>query len=302
MIQLNVDFPLLTKYFGISTATILQNPNKDIEEIMEIEAAKGNQKAKEYEKILADPDKLAEIFKLANVENRYIILQNMSEDDLDNLLPFLNQEQLAQGLHFFTDEKLMMLVNELPPEELIGMVFEEFSLEDVLVFMEEEAMNQFLKEPDVERKYAQKYFESLQYSELQKIMVEQFGVEYKEKSQDEYIDELKNLDDLRFSNFLLSLQREEKMGLIGGIVAQEEEFLLLFEAKDISRPMQSLMKDDKIKMMTKLDPEFLVPMIEELPVDLTQIVLTQIDPDVFAKALAKDFQNILSSVVLFSPQ
>ena len=302
MIQLNVDFPLLTKYFGISTATILQNPNKDIEEIMEIEAAKGNQKAKEYEKILADPDKLAEIFKLANVENRYIILQNMSEDDLDNLLPFLNQEQLAQGLHFFTDEKLMMLVNELPPEELIGMVFEEFSLEDVLVFMEEEAMNQFLKEPDVERKYAQKYFESLQYSELQKIMVEQFGVEYKEKSQDEYIDELKNLDDLRFSNFLLSLQREEKMGLIGGIVAQEEEFLLLFEAKDISRPMQSLMKDDKIKMMTKLDPEFLVPKIEELPVDLTQIVLTQIDPDVFAKALAKDFQNILSSVVLFSPQ
>ena len=60
------------------------------------------------------------------------------------------------------------------------------------------------------------------------------------------------------------------------------------------------MKEDKIKMMSKLDPEFLVPMIQELPVDLTQIVLTQIDPKDFSEILAEDFQNILSSVVLFA--
>jgi len=60
------------------------------------------------------------------------------------------------------------------------------------------------------------------------------------------------------------------------------------------------MKEDKIKLMQKLDPEFLVPMVQELPVDLTQIVLTQIDPRDFADILAQDFQDILSSVVLFS--
>ena len=53
-------------------------------------------------------------------------------------------------------------------------------------------------------------------------------------------------------------------------------------------------------MMSGLDSEFLVPMIQELPMDLTQIVLTQIDPNEFAKILTEDFEDILASVVLFS--
>ena len=61
------------------------------------------------------------------------------------------------------------------------------------------------------------------------------------------------------------------------------------------------MKEDKIKMMEKLDAEFLAPMIQELPADLTQVVLTQIDPVVFSEILARDFQDILASVVLFAP-
>ena len=54
-------------------------------------------------------------------------------------------------------------------------------------------------------------------------------------------------------------------------------------------------------MMEKLDAEFLAPMIQELPADLTQVVLTQIDPVVFSEILARDFQDILASVVLFAP-
>lgn len=300
MIELNVDFSLLYKYFGIAPSSLIQYGSKDIEEIMKLEAANGNEKAKEYQRILSDPDKLLEIFKLANVENRYIILQNMSEDDLDKILPYLTQEQLALGLNFFTDEKIMTLVQALPQEELVVMIFENFAIEDVLEFMEDDAMDEFLKQPDVDRKYAQKYFESLDYETLQKIMVQQFGSEYKEKSQYEYLKELEGMDDSAFTNFITSLKREDKMALIAGITEQKADLLLLFDPKDLSKPMELLMKDDKIKMMEKLDTKFLVPMIQELPMDLTQIVLTQIDPNVFSKILAKDFQNILSSVVLFS--
>ena len=102
MIQLKVDYTLLNKYFGISPQKIPQYANMDFEEIMEVEAQQGNEKAKDYKKILSDPDKLLEIFKLSNVENKYIILQNMSEGDLDNLLPYLSHSQLLKGLEFFT--------------------------------------------------------------------------------------------------------------------------------------------------------------------------------------------------------
>jgi hypothetical protein len=96
------------------------------------------------------------------------------------------------------------------------------------------------------------------------------------------------------------MEREEKMFLINSMVDQEPNLALLFEQDDVIRPVEKLMKVDKIKVMSKLDPEFLVPMIQELPIDLTQIVLTQIDPRDFSEILAEDFQDILSSVVLFS--
>ena len=88
--------------------------------------------------------------------------------------------------------------------------------------------------------------------------------------------------------------------MINTIVEQDEDLLTLFEPDDLVKPMTLIMKEDKIKMMKNLDKEFLTPMIQELPMDLTQIVLTQIDPSEFAEVIARDFQNILSQVVLFS--
>ncbi len=299
MIQLQVDFSLLNKFFGVPASRLSQYANKDIKEIMELEATQGNQKAAEYKKILSDPDKILEIFKLSNVENKFIILQNMAEGDLDKLLPYLNQEQLSKGLNFFTEEKLIKMCKELPIEELIGMIFEKFNLFDVLSLMQESKMDKFLNEPKVEKRYIQNYFESLDQKALEKIMVHSFGPEYKGKSTKEYNEHINSLSNNDFSTFLLSMERESKMELINGVVEQDEDLLMLFTPDDLVRPMELIMKDDKIKMMKDLDPEFLVPMVQELPLDLTQIILTQIDPKEFSEIIAEDFQDILSSVVLF---
>ena len=299
MIQLQVDFSLLNRFFGIPMAKLTQYANKDLEEIMKIEAAQGNEKAAQYKKILSDPDKIMEIFKLSNVENKFIILQNMSEADLDKLLPYLNQEQLAKGLNFFTEEKLMTMCEHLPIEEIIGMVFEKFNLVDVLTLMKEDSMDQFMMQPDVEKRYVYNYFETMDQKALEKIMIQSFGANMEGKTSKEYNEHLQNLDDNDFNTFILSLEREAKIGLIDGIVKQDEELLTLFKPDDLIRPMELIMKQDKIKMMQGLEIEFLVPMIQELPMDLTQIVLTQIDPRDFSEILAEDFQDILSSVVLF---
>ena len=247
MIQLNVDFTLLNKFFGIPIKRILQYANKDIEEIMELEAAQGNEKAANYKKILSNPDKIYEIFKLANVENKLIILQNMSEDDIDKLLPYLTQEQLAKGLNFFNEEKLMELAVKLPIETLTTMIFQEFNLIDILMFMDEESMNNFIMEPEVERRYAQNYFESLDKETLEKIMIQSFGIEFKDKKRDEYLEHLENLDFKEYKKFLLSMQRESKINLINGIVSQEPDLVYLFEPQDIIAAMHLLMKEDTVK-------------------------------------------------------
>ena len=108
------------------------------------------------------------------------------------------------------------------------------------------------------------------------------------------------MEENTFNRFLVSMDRHAKINMIGNMVSQEQDLLLLFKNEDIAKPMEFLMKDDKIKLMKNLDTEFLVPMIQELPVDLTQIVLTQIDPRQFSEILARDFQDIMQSVVLFS--
>ncbi len=299
MIQLQVDFSLLNRFFGIPASKLTQYANKDLEEIMKIEAAQGNEKAAQYKKILSDPDKIMEIFKLSNVENKFIILQNMSEADLDKLLPYLNQEQLAKGLNFFTEEKLMTMCKHLPIEEIIGMVFEKFNMVDILSLMREDSMDRFIMQPDVEKRYIVNYFETLDQKALEKIMVHSFGMDMEGKTSKEYNEHLQSLDDNDFNTFILSLERKDKIGLIDGVVKQDEELLTLFKPDDLVRPMELIMKQDKIKMMQGLEAEFLVPMIQELPMDLTQIVLTQIDPRDFSEILAEDFQDILSSVVLF---
>ncbi len=301
MIQLNTDTALLNKYFGISLSKIYTNyANKDFEEIMKIEAEQGNKKAEDYEKILTDPNKILEIFNLVNIENKYAILQNMSEDDLDALLPLLNNEQLPMGLNFFTDEKLISMAKELPIEELVCMIFEKFQLNEVLELMEDSAMEAFLEETKVKRSYMQNYFESLGVEELRNIMQIANGVNYKDKDKKSIIDELNQMQDNEYQIFATSLDRDSTIELIGGICKQEEDLLLLFNPDDLVKPMELLMKSDKIKMMKGLEQEFLVPMIQELPVDLTQIVLTQIDPKDFAETLSSEFTEILKSVVLFA--
>lgn len=301
MIQLNADYALLNKYFGISLSKIYNNyANKDLEEILKTEAQEGNKKAENYEEILSQPRKILEIFNLTTIENKYIILQNLSEDDLDSLLPLLDNEQLSMGLNFFTDDKLLALSRELPIEQLVAMIFEKFQLTDVLELMEDSAMDAFLKESEVQREYMQKYFESLGENELREIMTQVKNEDYDGKSKEDIVNEMNNMENNEYLSFVTSLDRKAATGLICGVCDQDEDLLMLFRPEDLTAPMDLLMKGEKIQMLKGLDPEFLIPMVQELPLDLTQIVLTQIDPMDFAKTLSSEFSDALKSVVLFT--
>ena len=104
--------------------------DKSVEEIIQAEAAQGNQAAIQLAAdMFSDPTQLIELFQLADPENKLIIMQSMNSEQLEKLLPMLETEDLLQGLQFFTQDNLMDLLKEIPMEELVKTVMQLFQNE-----------------------------------------------------------------------------------------------------------------------------------------------------------------------------
>ncbi len=163
MITLNTDIYLICSMFNVSSKKISDEySGMSVEEIMEAEAKQGNTAAANFDlSVLSDPVKLIQLFQLNNPENKYAILSNMSEHDLEELLPLLDQNDLVAGLNFFTKDKLLALAEELPKDQLVNMTFQMFSPEEVMQLMPEEQLNKLLQSPDMDKGLELKYMKSM---------------------------------------------------------------------------------------------------------------------------------------------
>ena len=93
--------------------------NKSIDEIVEAEAAQGNQEAiKLAQELTTNVNLVMELFDLADTNNKYMILREMSAQQLQVFLPEMEEKDLLQGLFFFTEDKLMKMLEDLPAEQL----------------------------------------------------------------------------------------------------------------------------------------------------------------------------------------
>ncbi len=308
MIDLSIDLSYLARYYGISTArtfaaqtgqiTGTESGNED--EMLTIITEDGSitVNADLLAKMLEEPEKLAKILKLEDPENRYLIIQQLNEEDLTALLPFLTSEQLAFGLQYFTTEGLNELMVALPGEEMVNLLLQHFTMEDVVPFMQQNEMDEFFKSTELEQEDVMEYLEGLEYEKFQALMVNQFGYEYKDKTSEEYLDYISNMEDKEYQQFLLNMQIDEKGEMIAGLCDINPDYYLCFDNSILARPIiNNLDKEDIIKTMTTLDPEFLVPMVEELPEDLIQVVATQIDPTDFSEILSREFPDLIMEML-----
>ena len=88
------------------------------------------------------------------------------------------------------------------------------------------------------------------------------------------------------------------MKLILGLTKEEPRLLMEFSKNALTHPLKQLDKGDIVKYMNKLEPEDLTKMVNELPDDLLAVVITHIDPMVFAELLSKNFQDILGEIAI----
>lgn len=300
MIDLSIDISYLSRFFGV-TPTVSQVGISDAQRAQGDEAVTIKTKDGQItvnkeilQKLIQDPEKMAKILKLADPENRYLIIRELNEEDLGKLIPFLNSQQLAVGLQFFTLDGLSNLMTALPREELVNLLLIHFTMDDVVPFMQENEMDRFFENPNLDKKDVLDYFKGLDYQKFQALMVNQFGPEYKNKTSKEYLEKINSMENKDYKKFLNNMRQHEKGEAISGLCAINPDYYLEFENSILVRPIiNKLETSDIIKTMSNLDPEFLAPMIEELPKNLMQIVATQIDPTEFSKILSSEFPELI---------
>lgn len=308
MIDLSIDLSYLSRYFGVSTVNwfaaqagqtqSIQGGEKDGMLTIVTEDGAITVDAEMLQKLLQEPEKLAKILKLEDVQNRYLIIQQFNEEDLCALLPFLSSDQLALGLQYFTMDGLNELMVNLPSEQMVNLLLEHFTMEDVIPYMQQNEMDRFFKNTHLEKKDVMEYFEGLEYEKFQALMMNQFGYDFKDKSADEYLEYIENMEDRQYKQFLQNMQKKEKGEAIAGLCVINPDYYMEFDNSILTRPMMYILsKEDIIKTMSTLETEFLVPMIEELPQNLIQVIATQIDPAEFADMLSREFPDMIMEML-----
>ncbi len=274
--------------------------NMSVEEIIEAEAAQGNQQAiKLAQELTTNVNLVMELFELADPNNKYMILSELTALQLRQFLPQMEEKDLLQGLYFFTDDKLMKMLEEIPPEQLVNTVFEMFSQEEIVQLMPEEQLDKFLTSTDIDKNKILKHMQSIPPEYVAQVLEQITGQAVESMDSIDLSKQFGELNPLEYQDALKAFQPTQKQQLVLSLGKEHNEWFQLFDPHAyttiINREKQ---KPEVIKAMSVIEPEHIQKMIEELPNDLLSIVITQIDTEKFAEILMNEFPEVIADIIM----
>ena len=298
-IAIDTNLVYLQNRLNLSAEKLEMYQGKSIEEVLEAEAASGNQLAIQLaEELMTNVNLLIEIFKLADPNNKFMILMNLSEQELEAFLPLMEKEDLAQGLMYFTQEKLLKMLEEVPPEQLVRTVLEMFSKEEVIELMPEEQLDKLLTSHELDKNKVLEHLKSIPQEYLAQIIESVTGQICEEKNNLDMVKKIGNFNPLEYKEALTSLQPTQKQQLTLALVKENPELLQLFDPRAYTDMInQEKQKPEVVKAMAVLEEEEIIKMLGELPNDLMSIVITQIDTEVFADHLMKKHPELIAELI-----
>lgn len=288
----------LQSKLGISEAKMQTYADKSVEEILQAEAAQGNQAAVQMAAdMFSDPNQLIELFQLADPNNKLVIMSSMTSAQLEKLVPMLETNDMLQGLQFFSEDGLMNLLQDIPMEELVKTVFEMFSEQQIIEYMPEKQLDKLLTSTDMDKEMLLKNLKSIPEMYLQQIIESVTGEEAQGDSA-ELVRQIGQLGDLNYKNAITNLQPKQKRDLTLLLTSSEPKLYEKFDADAYTHIIQrERTKDEMVKSMGVIKPEYLEKMMNKLPQDLLSVVTTQIDTDKFADALINKFPEVLAKFI-----
>ena len=211
----------------------------------------------------------------------------------------MEEKDLLQGLYFFTDDKLMKMLEELPPEQLVNTVFEMFSQEEIVQLMPDEQLDKFLTSTDIDKNKILKHIQSIPEEYVAQVLEQISGEPVESMNSIDLSKQFGELNPLEYKDALKAFQPTQKQQLVLSLAKEHNEWFQLFDANAyttiINREKQ---KPEVIKAMSVIEPEHIQKMIEELPNDLLSIVITQIDTEKFAEILMNEFPEVMADIIM----
>ncbi len=300
-IVIDANMTLFAEKLHISSSRMVQEYGlSTIDEIIEAEAAQGNSQAINYAREMYDsPEKLIKIFRLADVENKFTLLQSMDRRTREKVLPMLENEDLVMGLYFFNQDKLLEMLKDVDIEELINVVLDAFPFEQMIQLIPEEYLAQFFQSDKLEKYIIANELKNMPHEVMQRFIEGITGQPYdKVDNPDAMIEGIIALPEDKFKDFISSIDPEVQRQLVFQITQKDQKYLQLFDNQMYVDMLGTLMKNDMIPSMIALEKESLVNMITVLPDDLMSIVAAQVDTKEFAKFLMDDHLDFLKQAMM----
>ena len=284
---------------GISEAKMQIYADKSLEQILDAEAAQGNQAAIQMAAdMFSDPNQLVELFQLADPENKLVIMQSMTSAQLEKLVPMLETDDLVEGLQFFTQDSLMDLLKEIPKEELVKTVFQMFSEQQIIENMPDKQLDKLLTSTDMDKEMLLQNLKSIPEMYLQQILESVTGEESKESNANDLVNQIGQLGDMQYKHAIMNLQPTQKQELTLSLTSREPKLYEKFDTDAYTHIIaREREKDEIVKSFGVIKPEYLQKMIDKLPQDILAVVTTQIDTDKFADSLINKFPEVFAKFI-----
>ncbi len=300
MIVLDTDLTTLLGKLNISQTKMAELYSmKTVDEIVEAEAAQGNQVAVQFAaELFTSVERLMEIFKLADPNNKFLILSTMTADKLHKFLPLMEEDDMMQGFYFFTEDKILSMMRELPPEQLVNTVFQMFSEQEVIKLMPNDELDKFLTSTEVSKENVLKHLKSIPPEYLAQMIEGITGKPCEGKDNIDMVKQISEFNPLQYKDALTSLQPTQKQQLTLNLAHEHPELYQLFSPEAYTNMIHAQkQKPEMIKALAVIEPEEKIKMLKELPNDLLSMVITQIDTRVFADTLINKFPEILAEII-----
>lgn len=298
---ISIDTETIIQRLGISyEKAVTLYKNMTAEQIIKAEAMQGNPLAIELAmQILTDTKFVIELFELSNPKNKLMILKEMDEKQLAEYLPLMEKDDLIQGLFFFSQDKLMDLLEELPPEQLVRVVLEMFTKEQIVEYMPEKQLDKILTDRDTDKSKLLDNMKFIQKEYLMQMLESVTGEEISAgTSTTDVIKQISQLNDNDFKNSLINLKVPAKQHLTILMIRQDEKLMQKFDAGAYTRIIdEHKFQPDVVKSMHVVEKDEIIKMIDRLPKEMLSVVITQLDTEQFAKKLISSHPEVLAKVL-----